>query len=250
MQYLVYGLIDPRTRLIRYVGKSSSGLTRPRMHSQPRSLKPKSHKNAWLRGLFASGGTYEIVILETLEDPKALGSLCWWRAGDAPENNAALNDAECWWIAYGRALGWPLTNLTDGGDGVNGYKHSKEARTVIGRHSLLQWEESPWRRSLARDRMMAYNRSPEVLRATNAKLTDPVRLARKSEENTVRNNQPNIILKDLKGLWSPDKVLPCGTTAAYSRATHHKRTGRSSCGPCELCSEAARESNRQRRNRI
>lgn len=32
MRNLIYGLIDPRTRLIRYVGLSATGMVRPRKH--------------------------------------------------------------------------------------------------------------------------------------------------------------------------------------------------------------------------
>jgi hypothetical protein len=30
-----------------------------------------------------------------------------------------LDETECWWIAFGRACGWPLTNLTDGGGSLS-----------------------------------------------------------------------------------------------------------------------------------
>jgi hypothetical protein len=40
---------------------------------------------------------YEITVLETVRDATELA------------------DAERWWIAFGRACGWPLTNLTSGG---------------------------------------------------------------------------------------------------------------------------------------
>lgn len=96
---IIYGLVDPRTKLVRYVGASTSGLARPRMHRQTHSLSATSPKNRWLKSIFALGLDYEIAILEAL----------WLKE--------SLPDAERFWIAYGRACGWPLTNLTDGGDG-------------------------------------------------------------------------------------------------------------------------------------
>lgn len=32
-RFLIYGLVDPRTNEVRYVGRSSSGLVRPKHHS-------------------------------------------------------------------------------------------------------------------------------------------------------------------------------------------------------------------------
>ena len=94
-QFLIYGLIDPTTHLIRYVGLSSSGLRRPREHRRPSC--PNSHCRHWVRQLQNVGLDYDIAVLEVVS------------------NQGELPAAERWWIAYGRACGWPLTNLTAGG---------------------------------------------------------------------------------------------------------------------------------------
>jgi hypothetical protein len=112
-KHIVYGLVDPRTLLIRYVGKSGSGLNRPKTHRQPSRVNAKTHVGAWVRQLVREGLTYVIVTLEELP------------AGDG------LNDAEIWWIAFGRACGWPLTNLTTGGEGLPGHEVSSETREKI-----------------------------------------------------------------------------------------------------------------------
>jgi hypothetical protein len=92
---LIYGLIDPRTLLIRYVGLSSRGMRRPKEHR--RSSGPNTYRRNWVQSLKRLGLTYEIVVLEVIK------------------NEAELSQAERWWIAFGRACGWPLTNLTAGG---------------------------------------------------------------------------------------------------------------------------------------
>jgi hypothetical protein len=92
---LIYGLVDPRTALIRYVGMSSSGMLRPRMHRYPSC--PDTYCRRWVKSLQQEGLIYQIVVLETLKD------------------GVTLPEAERWWIAYGRACGWPLTNLIGGG---------------------------------------------------------------------------------------------------------------------------------------
>jgi hypothetical protein len=110
MPDLIYGLVDPRTLLVRYIGSSATGMRRPRAHRHPSILKQPNHKAAWLRGLLALGLDYTIVVLEDVASTDLLAG------------------AERWWIAFGRACGWPLTNLTDGGEGAPGYKPTQEAR--------------------------------------------------------------------------------------------------------------------------
>lgn len=83
--------------MIRYVGLSSSGMRRPKSH---RKIRADTYCSCWVQSLIRTGFEYEIVVLEEFNstDP--------------------LPQAERWWIAYGRASGWPLTNLTDGGEGL------------------------------------------------------------------------------------------------------------------------------------
>lgn len=88
MRNLIYGLIDPRTRLIRYVGLSATGMVRPRKHRNKTRHTGTTHRACWLRELFAAGLDYEIVTLQETET-----------ADD-------LRTAERWWIAFGRA--WDL----------------------------------------------------------------------------------------------------------------------------------------------
>ena len=112
-QFLIYGLRDPRTGEIRYVGKSSSGISRPKWHGKPGgglSTDRNTYKGRWVQRLVSLGLVFEIVCLEALIDPKLLDS------------------AERKWIAIGReALGKRLTNGTDGGDGWQvGRKHTTE----------------------------------------------------------------------------------------------------------------------------
>lgn len=115
-RFIIYGLEDPRTGQIRYVGRSSSGLERPKHHTVPAALakEPNRHKASWLRGLVAEGKKPTIRVLEAFE------------SGDD------LTSAERFWIAQAKGLAWPLTNLTDGGEGLLGRKHSAETKAKIG----------------------------------------------------------------------------------------------------------------------
>jgi hypothetical protein len=126
--FIIYGLVDPDSKEIRYIGRSSSGLARPQKHLL--DVKgPPTPKRQWLKTLAPRG--YEIVVLEILQKPFEKGSLCWW---NLQRNMNALNDAECWWIAFGRASGWQLTNETDGGGGsLNPQKSTREKMSISAR---------------------------------------------------------------------------------------------------------------------
>lgn len=102
-RYIIYGLVDPRTKLLRYVGQSSRGMIRPKQ-------RHVGHCWSWEENLINEGLKPEIAVIEELE---VIGS---------------LNDSERFWISYFRALGANLTNLTDGGEGVKGWVPSDEWR--------------------------------------------------------------------------------------------------------------------------
>lgn len=93
----VYGLIDPRTDCLRYVGKTTSIAKRYSRHCNPRR-SDRSHRGCWLRGLRDLGLRPSIVVLEEVND--ADGSL-----------------VERFWIASLRASGADLVNACDGGEG-------------------------------------------------------------------------------------------------------------------------------------
>jgi len=106
----IYGLIDPRTGFVRYVGKAHNPKRRHQAHMNPSSLKPKTRKNHWIKNLLNAGRKPELILLEQVKE-------CEWE------------DAERRWIAYYRSLpGYPqLTNGTSGGDGAEkGFKHKPE----------------------------------------------------------------------------------------------------------------------------
>lgn len=95
----IYGLTDPRTGDVRYIGRTVSGMRRPKMHGFSSILaKDRTYKANWIRQLRALGLDFGIKILEEVEKEK-------------------LGGVEVTWIAKGRSLGWPLTNLTYGGEG-------------------------------------------------------------------------------------------------------------------------------------
>jgi hypothetical protein len=96
--YCIYGLIDPETGELRYIGKTrQSLLARLRAHMQD---KADCHRVHWLKSLAQRGLKPHIVPIEIGE------GMCQWQ------------EAETFWIAWARRNGARLTNATSGGDGV------------------------------------------------------------------------------------------------------------------------------------
>jgi hypothetical protein len=92
-------------------------MRRPRQHSKGKS---GPHCKNWVNNLKNQGLNYEIVILEVTSAD-------------------AVKAAEVWWIAYGRSSGWPLTNITDGGDD-NPMYHA-EVKSRVSHSARLRFKD-------------------------------------------------------------------------------------------------------------
>lgn len=99
---LVYGLIDPETGLLRYVGQTiKTAEERLAGHLYTASYGRKTHCYDWVRSLVKRGLRPKIWVIQ-----KGL------------QTKEALDAAEIFWINYFRTkLKQPLTNHTDGGEG-------------------------------------------------------------------------------------------------------------------------------------
>jgi hypothetical protein len=111
---LVYGLVDPRTSELRYVGITCR-LPRVRFlqHLSMARNGDHTYRSRWIRELLALDLNPEMIIIEETTD----------------------RSRECYWIERYRTDGARLTNLTDGGDGTMGYRFTPEQR---GRMSIAQ----------------------------------------------------------------------------------------------------------------
>jgi len=100
---IIYGLQDPRSQAIRYVGRTKN--LRRRMYEHLASARKGSWRYSrcycanWIKSLIESGVQPQAVILEVCD-----------------ESTVLLREQV--WIASARTGGWSLTNLTDGGDGM------------------------------------------------------------------------------------------------------------------------------------
>ena len=114
-KYIIYALQDPITFELRYIGKSGSGLSRPKAHTLPSYLsKDDTHKGRWIKQLINNGFKPIIKVIQNLN------------------NHSELVQAEIYWIQYFKDLGCPLTNSTKGGIGRLGLPHTEETKKKIG----------------------------------------------------------------------------------------------------------------------
>jgi hypothetical protein len=108
----IYALIDPRTGLIRYVGKAND--PKRRLADHLRDTRD-CHRVRWIQALVRDNLQPELTILEIVAD-------------------AHWQTAEQRWIETLRAQGIPLTNATDGGDcgPVDTETRAKISKSLLG----------------------------------------------------------------------------------------------------------------------
>ena len=113
----IYGLCDPRTKELRYVGKTRGNVRqRVRAHCCE-SSNHGTHKLHWVMGLKAAGLRPYLVVLETVPEQE-------WR------------EAETFWIQYMRFLGCRLVNANDGGRGHDSLSNEARQRISLARRGM------------------------------------------------------------------------------------------------------------------
>lgn len=124
MSVSIYGLIDPRSGELRYIGKAIDVPRRISSHYTKARKGDVLHSRRWLAGLLAQGLKAEIAILEKVD------------------SNDKANEAEMFWIASMRLAGANLTNRTFGGDGQSpGYRPTQEA---LNKQSIATKARGGW----------------------------------------------------------------------------------------------------------
>lgn len=106
----IYTLSCPITKEIRYIGKTSQSLRiRLNLHLC-KCEKEKNHKSSWIKHLKLKGLRPEIELLEVCDTQD-------WE------------NCEKYWIAMFKFWGFNLTNATDGGISVSGYKWTQKRKS-------------------------------------------------------------------------------------------------------------------------
>ena len=102
----IYGLTDPDTQEIKYIGKSDTPKKRLNQHiTDSIGQERKNKKEAWIKSLLNKGLKPNLIIIEKVSDN--------WQ------------EREKYWIAKYKEQ---LKNESNGGDGNEGYTHTKESR--------------------------------------------------------------------------------------------------------------------------
>lgn len=120
----IYGLVDPRSGLLRYVGKSNNPSWRLSQHIHPK-LSNKTPVAQWCRSLVRGGFMPRIEVIE-----------------EVPEN-LEWQEVERFWIGYLRFIGCNLLNLADGGDEP---KQTLGQRQAAGRAAAVAREKNPYQK--------------------------------------------------------------------------------------------------------
>jgi len=112
-------LIDYNYNNWYYIGKTSTSINK-RFNSHVYSCKQNKtkHHKCWNKSL-QEGNQPEIIILEEI------------KKGD-------INELEKWYISYFKSIGVKLTNLTNGGDGLQGHIFSNEHKQRISQTKKSQ----------------------------------------------------------------------------------------------------------------
>lgn len=176
----VYTLTDPRNGMPFYVGKGHGKRCEFHLDEAKYYTKRKSKKLNKIRKLMSLGMKPIITkVEENVSDAQAI-------------------DFECLLIAEMRDIGIPLTNMTDGGDGAKGYKHTEEHKQMMRelfvgrifteehRQSMSKPKSAEGRANIAKARLTTtYRPSEETKRKTSEALLgrpSPMKGRKQSEE--------------------------------------------------------------------
>lgn len=183
----IYGLIDPLTREIRYVGKSIHPNIRFRQHINDKRHK-NHHKQNWIRSLLKCDLKPELIILERVD------RTCW-------------KEAECWWIDYFLFIGARLTNTGKGGldnskRGVNhamyGKKHSEETRRKM---SESQRKRKPLSEESRRKLSESLKRRPPMSEEQRKLISENMKKSDKCRGMKFSDKHKRNLSKSLKAYW-------------------------------------------------
>ena len=107
----IYTLSDPKTGLVRYIGKTK--YINKRLYQHLRDCnKSNNHKNFWIRSLLNENLMPIFDLIDEVEE----NEWQYW---------------ESFWICQFKSWGFKLTNSTDGGEGNNNQFFSKETRKKL-----------------------------------------------------------------------------------------------------------------------
>lgn len=157
----IYALTESINDKIRYIGKSNNPKKRYNIHTFYE--KGKNYKNSWIKSLKNKGLIPNIKIIE-----------------ECDKNN--WQEREIFWINFYKNAGARLTNLTNGGDGLN--NPSEETKRKISENSKKLWQNEEYRKKHKLERKKRYSN-----KEYRKKLSDIMKKTQNKPEN--RKKQSN-----------------------------------------------------------
>lgn len=144
MAFVVYGLFDPKTGEIRYVGKTERSERERFRNHKCLAKKERSHLYNWWRS--TAPQEPKMIVLEkclTIEE---------------------LNRKEQKWIADLRKVGACLVNILDGGEG-GGRLWNDEEKSRMSKRMAILWQNPQYREQMITERKARYCKHPEKFKA-------------------------------------------------------------------------------------
>jgi hypothetical protein len=184
----IYALCDPVTYEVRYVGHAANIRTRFAVHRHDAhgdSSRSHYYVYKWMRSL---NGDPHVMVLG------APVPLLKYRVALERE-----------WIRYGKLLGWRLTNLTDGGEGLSGVKLTEERKAQIAARSknYRHTEESKAKIAEAHIGMTPTDKARENMSAAQkARYQDPDQYA---QIRAMSKRSGDVTRGKKRGPYSPER---------------------------------------------
>jgi hypothetical protein len=168
----VYALSDSRKpESIRYIGKTIQPVTKRLAAHMAKSKHGKTRRCCWINSVISGGGRILVWTLSTHH--------C----------EAELSAAEIKAISIHRALGFNLTNLTDGGDGNSGWKPTEE--TLIKMSAAAAGKPKPPRSEAHRKNMSISKTGVKMPETTRLAIAQAITGKPRSEEVRKKISESN-----------------------------------------------------------
>jgi hypothetical protein len=191
----IYGLVCPLACRVRYIGKSISPRKRLSAHISCATRNAYDHHTArWIRKIVSLGLQPSLIILEEVAEGVD------WRS------------VERRWIAKATSEGWPLTNTTAGGEGLDYIDPEAEERYKLNHRNAMKSYACTEKGRAGIAKMAQASMAPDVRRQAAARLrqtfSDPDVKARLGRSISEAQNRPETKAKrsgSLKAAWASNK---------------------------------------------
>lgn len=203
MEINIYGLIDPRTNNIRYVGKTKNSLQHRLKQHLSETPERNTHKSNWIKSLKKEDLTPIIVQLDVCDETNWV-------------------EKEQYWIS----VFTDLTNLTAGGDGINFF--SDEVLVKISNKVKAKWLDEEYKTNISQKRKEYWshkeNRIKHSSKVKGLKRSNEFKenLSNIKKEQWTDNDYKNKMSKQSANLWQ-DESYKEKTLAALRTDEYRKK---------------------------